>query len=523
MKKSTVKKSILRIVFVIIALASMQTEGFAQYVEGDTASFWSVTYNDWPPLIGSPQRLVKATCKKAGAHCYVFVEDLAVQPVQAAIDTLVDHFDHHWYDSLTAVYGPVPDVFDNDPKVIILVFDETDWSGYFDPGQQMPDTMVYRLWERHSNQKEIIYVATNSFDYADEIVSHEFGHMLHWQQDHSPEPIENPTKYWEEAWVDEGFSTFAAIYLTENIYQPNVLDNQAYFTYNPDIPLIYFSDYNQVKLFMLFMFEHYGHWDYISTLISNQLNGIAGVNGTLSQLGYSETFDDAFEQWIIANYVDDTLYAGGKYAYAHYNFGAACNSQTHGVFPTGLISKTVNPYGADYVLFTATTPKPIVLEFNGQPDSKYRVDLILKNKVTNLVDSVLSVPLDASNHAMIEMDSLGSAYTKAVMVVMNLDSAIQEGSTASYSYSATLKVGVDEQNPDNQISVFPNPAKEKLYVVASNNRPSQLEIRDVQGRLLWNRPFVNTAVIKLDNFAKGIYLVSVVNDLGTVVKKIVVE
>jgi hypothetical protein len=292
---------------------------------------------------------------------------------------------------------------------------------------------------------------------------------------------------------------------------------------NPDIPLIYFSDYNQVKLFMLFMYEHYGHWDYISTLISNQLNGIAGVSSTLSQLGYSETFDDAFEQWAIANYVDDTLYAGGKYAYAHYNFGAAHNSQTHGVFPTGLMSKTVNPYGVDYVLFTVTTPKPIVLEFNGQPDSKYRVDLILKNKVTNLVDSILSVPLDLSNHAIIALDSLGSAYTKAIMVVMNLDSAIQEGNTASYSYSATLQVGVDEQKLNNRIAIFPNPAKEKLYVAAPGNELSQLEIRDIQGRLLWKQSFVNSAVIQLDDFAQGVYLVKVFNDLGTKVEKIVVE
>jgi hypothetical protein len=523
MKKPTFRKLILRIVFVIIALASIQPEGFAQFVESDTASFWSVTYNDWPPLIGSPQRLVKATCKKAGAHCYVFVEDLAVQPTQAAIDTLVNHFDNHWYDSLTAVYGPIPDVFDNDPKICILVINESDWSGYFDPGQQMPDTMVYRLWERHSNQKEIIYVATDAFNYADEIVSHEFGHLLHWQQDHSPEPVINPIKYWEDAWVDEGFSTFAAIYLTENIYQHNILDNEAFFTNNPDIPLIYFSNYNQVKLFMLFMYEHYGHWDYISTLISNQINGMAGVSSTLSQLGYTETFDDAFEQWTIANYVDDTLYAGGKYSYAHYNFPAASNSAIHGAFPTGTMFKTVNPYGADYVYFTATTPKPIVVDFTGQTDSKYRVDLILKNKVTNQVDSILSVPLDASNHATIEIDSLGSAYNKVIMVVMNLDSAIQEGSTASYSYSATLQVGVDEQKLNNHISIFPNPATEKLYVVASNNRPSQLEIRDAQGRLLWKQSFVNSAILKLDDFAQGIYLVSVVNDLGTIVEKIVVE
>lgn len=509
---------------IIVVMLSMQPNCFSQFIEGDTATFWSVTYNDWPPLIGSPQREIKATCKKSGAHCYVFVENIAAQqPSQTNVDALVSNFDNHWYDSLTNAYGPVPNVFDNDPKVFIVIFEENDWWGYFDPGQQMPDTMVMRLWDRHSNQREIIYVASSASNNLNDVVPHEFGHMLHWQQDHSPEPAVNPTKYWEDAWVDEGFSTFAEIFLTENIYQYNVLDNEAFFANNPDKPLIYFSDYNQVKLFMLFMYEHYGQWNYIHTLISNQLNGIAGVNSTLSQLGYSENFDDAFEQWTMANYVDDSLYAGGKYAYAHYNFPAAYNSQTHATFPTGLMSETLNPYGADYVLFTATTPKPITIEFNGQPDSKYRVDLILKNKVTNRVDSILNVSLDGSNHALFEIDSLGSAYNKAVMVVMNLDSAIHEGNTASYSYSATIKVGVEDQELNNRISIFPNPSKEKLYVVVSHNQPSQLEIRDVEGRLLMGQSFVNSTIADLNGFAKGIYLVKVINDLGIVVKKIVVE
>jgi hypothetical protein len=131
--------------------------------------------------------------------------------------------------------------------------------------------------------------------------------------------------------------------------------------------------------------------------------------------------------------------------------------------------------------------------------------------------------LDLSNHAIIALDSLGSAYTKAIMVVMNLDSAIQEGNTASYSYSATLQVGVDEQKLNNRIAIFPNPAKEKLYVAAPGNELSQLEIRDIQGRLLWKQSFVNSAVIQLDDFAQGVYLVKVFNDLGTKVEKIVVE
>lgn len=516
MKHFDFLKSAKQTFMIIMVLLTMQNHCFSQYTEGDTASFWSVTYNDWPPLIGSPQRLIQATCKKSGSHCYVFTENNIAQPSQANMDSLVSRFDHHWYDSLTTVYGPVPNVFDNDPKVIILVFNESDWWGYFDPGQQMPDTMVYRLWERHSNQREIIYVSSTASNNFDDVVPHEFGHMLHWQQDHSPEPVANPTKYWEDAWVDEGFSTFAEIYLTENIYEHNIMDNEAFFTSNPDIPLIYFSNYNQVKLFMLFMYEHYGHWNYISSLISNQLNGISGVASTLSQLGYTESFDDVFEQWALANCVDDTLYENGKYSYAHYNFASPLISNTHNTFPTSIISKTINPFGVDYILFSSTTPKPLTIDFSGQLNSKFRVDLILKNKITNLVDSIISVPLDASNHATFELDSLGSTYNKAILMVVNLDSTIHEGNTASYNYSATIQIGVNEEEKSENTTIFPNPADDILNITLNKNitTGSKIELFDITGRLIFTSSInsvSNTAIVSLKEVKQGLYLCVIKN------------
>ncbi len=513
-------KRLKQVLFVIFALLAARETCFSQFLVGDTTSFWSVTYIDWPPLQGSPQRRVNATCQRSGQHCYLFVENTAALPTQADMDSLISRFDNHWYDSLTTAYGPVPNVYDNDQKIFILVFNESDWWGYFDPGQQMADTMVFNRWNRHSSQREIIYVASSASANFDDVVPHELGHMLHWQQDHSPEPLVNPTKYWEDTWVDEGFSTFAAIYLTENIFMQNVQDGGSFFASNPDIPLIYFSDYNQVKLFMLFMFEHYGHWDYIHTLIGNQLNGIAGVNNTLSQLGYSQTFDDVFEQWVIANYIDDMQYEGGKYGYAHYNFPACAINATHATFPTNVQNKTVTPYGADYIVFTATTPKPIVVDFAGQPDSKYRVSLILTTNAA--VDTVISIPLDGSNHAQFSIDSLGTTFTQAIMVVMNVDSAITEGSSTSYTYSAILKTGVESQEINHQVSIFPNPAKDKLYIVASTTRESTIEIQDMQGRLQYQSTFENNATIDLNTFAKGVYFVRIKNDLGSTDEKIIV-
>ncbi|MEI8204001.1 MAG: T9SS type A sorting domain-containing protein [Bacteroidota bacterium] len=507
------KKS-LNLLLLTIAFAGIMQTSSAQTIHvGDTMSFWSVSYIDWPPLWGVPQRVVHGVCKSVGNHCYVFVEDVATQPLQADIDTLVNHFDTHYYPDLTVKYGPVPDVFDNDPKVFILVFDESNWSGYFDPGQQMPDTMLQAHWNMHSNQREMIYVAANSFSFVQEIVAHEFGHMLHWQQDHSPEPPSNPTKWWEEAWVDEGFSTFAAIYLTEDIFQHNVMDNAAYFVSNPDKSLIYFSDYDQVKLFMLFMFEHFGNWNYISTLISNQLNGIDGVNSTLSMLGYTQRFDDAFEQFAIANFIDDTVYAGGKYSYAHYNFASCHVANTLAAFPTGTKTGTVSSYAVDYISFNKSTQSPVFITFDGESGKKFRLDFIKMDNATSTVKEVVSLIPDNNNHISYYVDSLGSAYNKVIMAVMCVDSTVHETFTASYTYSATPSAAsIGDLTSEDTIVVFPNPANNTVSIQVKVNLDEirKIEVFSSQGKLMSSIPKAPVAYdLDISNYPKGVYFVTV--------------
>lgn len=506
----------------IIFLAGMQLRCHSQFNEGDSLSFWSPSYIDWPPLWGAPQREIQTVCKKAGNHCYVFTDITGPQISQADADNLVQTFDNQYYDALTSKYGPVPDVFDGDSNIFIVFLDENNWCGYFDPGQQMTDSMVLATWGKHSTEREIIFVASQCYQTAEEIVAHEFGHLLHWQQDHSPEPAINPTHYWEDAWVDEGFSTFAAIYLTENIFQHNIPDNYSFFTYDPDIPLIYFSDYNQVKLFMLFMFEHYGGWNYISTLISNQLNGIPGVQSTLGSLGYTQSFDDVFEQWVIANYIDDSLYDGGKYRYTHYDFYPCALSDIHSSFPLSTVQSTVNPYAADYIGFTSSTPKTITITFNGQPDSKFRVDMILKNSMNGSTDTVISMPLDSLNRGTYTTSGFGAAYDMAVMAVMNLDSTIHDTYKATYSYAAAETSGVTENNESN-VDIFMNPATSVLLVNGTRGMAYYAELLSPCGSVCYSSTFCGSTAINTRDLAHGIYLFRITGSKQCAVKKIIIR
>lgn len=505
------KKIILLLFSFILFLGPLPLKTFAQYHDGDTLHFWSVSYIDWPPLWGTPQHDIKAVCKKAGDHCYVFVEVSAVQPSQTSIDNMVLTFDNNFYHQLISKYGPMPDVFDNDSNVFILAMNEPNWAGYFDPGNQMSESFVFNQWGRHSNQREIIYITADYFESsAPGIISHEFGHLLHWQQDHSPDPVINPSIFWETAFVDEGFSTFAAMYLTENIFQHGVYDYSAYFATEPDIPLIYFTNYDQAKLFMLFMFEHYGGWNYISSLISNQLNGQYGVDSTLHLLGYQQHFNDVFEQYCIANFADDSVFDEGKYSYSHFNFPDCKLQNSHTSFPLATQTSEITPYGAEYTLFRSLTPKPIKIEFNGDISSSYRLAFILLKPSDNSIYDIVDITLDSLNHGFFVADSLGSAYKKIIMVVMNTDGNLADTLTASYTYRADLLSGIDETNKDIEVCVYPNPADDQIFINNSFKNIISYQIFDITGKtVLSDNSYETGKSIFIKDLKTGIYFIKI--------------
>jgi hypothetical protein len=433
---------------------------------GDTLQFWSTAYIDWQPDPPIEQRIINAVCKSIGNECYVFVDiEVNNPPTEQQINSLVNNFDTDFVPNLTSLYGPVPDEFDNDPRIYILIIPNEGWTGYFDPAHQMADSLVWQTWTKHSNQMEIIYITPDAFPYsADLVLAHEFGHMLHWGRDHSPEPPGNPVKYWEDAWIDEGFATFAPVYLLEDINQEDVYDSQAFFSYYPDLSLIYFTDgasYNQAKLWMTFMWEHFGQENFISTLINDQANGIEGVVNTLNSLNYEETFDETFEQWIIANYLDNKNYLDGKYGYFHYNFPACLVSAVYYQLPTGIKTGSVSSYAADYIQFSSTTPRDISIHFDGVDTTSFRLAFLKLGTSNSQVFSVEPVLLDSLNSASFYFDSLGIDVKKIIMVVMNTDASLGENQFVSYTYGAEsiLDIKNDQKNLLSYVLYqnYPNP------------------------------------------------------------------
>lgn len=466
---------------------------FCQINIGDTLQFWSVAYIDWQPNPAIQQRIVTAACKSIGNECYIFIDtEINNPPSDQQINSLVNIFDTVFVPKLTPLYGPVPDEFDNDPKVFILLIPNEGWIGYFDPAHQMADSFVTQIWNKHSNQKEIIFLSDDVFNYgADIVLAHEFGHMLHFGRDHSPEPPQNPIKYWEDEWIDEAFATFSPVYLIEDIAQQNVYDYSAFFAYETGVSLIHFdgaNSYDLVKLWMTFMWEHFGEANFISTLINDQNNGIAGVVNALVFLGYTETFDQVFEQWVIANYLDNKNYLGGKYGYAHYNFPPCLHSATHTQIPTGINTGSLSAYASDYIRFSSSTPQKISIHFDGTDTSEFRLIFLKLGNENSQIYSIDSVLPDSLNNAIFQFDSLGGAVKKIIMIVMNTDASLNENQKADYEYSAEIILDTvsDQENIFNYSlqQNYPNPfnpmTKIKYSVPISD--VVQIKIYDIMGK-----------------------------------------
>ncbi len=116
-------------------------------------------------------------------------------------------------------------------------------AGYFSSGDEYPSAMHPR-----SNQREMIYVTADylrDLDLFGQLLSHEFQHMIHWNQDQS-----------EALWVNEGLSLLAE---EVNGY-PSVLGIRQFLD-DPDIQLTNWAEesddryrnYAASKLFLSYL------------------------------------------------------------------------------------------------------------------------------------------------------------------------------------------------------------------------------------------------------------------------------
>jgi hypothetical protein len=145
------------------------------------------------------------------------------------------------------------------------------------------------------------------------ILAHEFQHYIHDQYDR-----------YEYLWINEGCADYSA-YLVYDITSATAGHVYAYLEYRPYYGLIVSNQawqqdgttayYGNAFLYQLYMTHQYGGKNFSRALIRQTQRGTNGVSRALSNLGYSDDFQDSFGKWIAATRLNSGSVGSGEYAY----------------------------------------------------------------------------------------------------------------------------------------------------------------------------------------------------------------
>jgi len=237
------------------------------------------------------------------------------------LEYMRDEFDGNIYPTVATNYGEPEPRGDEGQKVWILIFNIKDWA-YYDEDAEWYIAGYFSSSISSVQDKNIIHIDT--YYWADRIgpgvgrpylyegvIAHEFEHLVHYDID-SDEP----------SWVDEGLADLAGYFCGYGHSSGHIANYlvDALFT-----PLTFWgsslADYGASYLFILYLYEKYRGVAFISDLVQEQANGIEGIQKTLDTWGHDITFDEIFDDWTIANYLDDP--EGGLYGYDTLNIGTA--------------------------------------------------------------------------------------------------------------------------------------------------------------------------------------------------------
>jgi immune inhibitor A len=325
---------------------------------GDQHQFW-VTNSDT-----DEKRQAAATLRYINDGVYFWVEN-GLEFNMGDLRRLADTFANKIVPTDREFFGKEwnPGV-DDDPRMHVLYVSNIGSSvaGYFSSADEVPPAAF-----EFSNAREMFVLSSDNVTLAEEyiygVMAHEFQHMIHYATDRN-----------EESWVNEGFSVLAELL---NGYDIGGFD--FLFMNDPDLALTYWPgpgesgpNYGASFLFLDYFLNRFGE-KATQALVAHPENGMESVDLVLKDLGEKDpqtgktlTADDFYADWAVANYLDDSSLADGRYDYKNYPAAPkASPTEEFDVCPVATQRRTVNQYGTDYIRFTCSGKH--TLTFSGAP------------------------------------------------------------------------------------------------------------------------------------------------------------
>jgi len=313
---------------------------------GRRDSFYSLDQND------NTYKPREATLRVVGEHAYWYVQDgEAVDDTDLA--AAARFFDERTVPVVHQNFGEEwsPGI-DGDPRVTIFLGTVPGVSAYFSSADELPRAVF-----PYSNEREMILVNVGSLRPGavtfNATLAHELQHMVHWHN--------NPST---ETWLDEGLAELAS-----SLIVPERQPSTGSFLRQPDIQLTAWSKDAQTSLHYQasYLFAHYLHQRFGSQSGLHELLAQHGrppdtITAFLSQAGTGLTFDDVFEDWLVANLLDDPTVADGRYSHDGIDHQVMVGQEVQVNSPP--MDGAVHQYGADYIELRGDG-SPATLVFEG--------------------------------------------------------------------------------------------------------------------------------------------------------------
>jgi len=280
-----------------------------------------------------------------GTHCYIYVAYDLVAPIYNYYDSatkeyvfenpeypdggwtledristayltyFMNEFDNTIYPTDTGIFGMPIERPEDETRIYILIMNIRDES-YYDKSLTWYVAGYFSWGETAAENKNMVHI--DSYDWRNRVgpgvarpylyegvFAHEFEHLIH-----------NDIDPGEESWVDEGLADLAGYFCG---YGHDAGHIAYYMVYHPWTSLTFWGgaleNYGMCYLFQLYLWEHFGGTPFTMDLVQNPLHGIEGIVDTLHDHGYIIDFDEVFNNFAIANYIDDLSIGDGKYGY----------------------------------------------------------------------------------------------------------------------------------------------------------------------------------------------------------------
>ena len=291
-----------------------------------------------------------ATLQVVTEHAYWYVKD-GYSVNLTSLRANAEHFERNIYPNTRRLFGSeVQPGVDNDPRITVMIAPLSGVGGYFSSADAYP-----RIVNPFSNERDMIYLASvparnpaDPANYFAATLAHEFQHMIHWNTNRD-----------RDVWLDEGFAE-TAMYL--NGYAVGGVE--AAFNNNPDTQLNSWDEpgratahYGAAYMFTRFLMDRLGGEAFLSRAMQTGGEGVAGLDTAIREAGMASGFDGAFRDWTVANALNDSTLAGGRYSYAL--GGRAKPVRTLKAYPATR-TETVRQYAADYIALQGNLGKATI-------------------------------------------------------------------------------------------------------------------------------------------------------------------